>query len=390
MAREPTLGFPYPVFVTGAVLVLVAMHLQPAGGVVSIRSSPLYAMNVLFFAGASAGAIVVARFSQAARLPGAAAFVTLADLGALTGLALALIFAGLDLARQDYLWHREWSIHFSPVDVMIVALYLSNALAVAYLALHLDLPAALARVPRGHRLRAVLALGHWTRLERSRAGHLVFWEMLTLLLPAALLLQSTPAWIMSRLGDESAWQATEISVFCYGSNLIAGLALAVGAALLGRVSPRVRLDTAAMHRLGPTFLVAIPVLGYCLFGEARAVLAVKEPAASHLLQELVRGGSAAFFWSALAAGVVVPFALVGFSRGPTVVRLGIAAGLMSGAVLIERGIVAVALLLGHAHRLYSPDGYGPGVHEVVVTVGVYLVGLLTFRSLIGLRFRRGA
>lgn len=381
MVRRPASSFPSPVLMTAAVLVLVATHLQPAGSVIVVRSSPLYVMNLLFFAGASAGAIVVARFSQAVRLPGAAAFVTLAHLGAVTGVGLAMIFVGLDLARQKYLWHLAWSIHFSPVDVMIVAVYLSNALAVAYLASRLDLITALARVPRGHRLQSMLALWHRTGSDRSGAGNVAFGEMLSFLLPAALLLESTPAWIMSRLGDESVWQATEISVLCYGSNLIAGLALAVGAAVLSRGSPSVHLEAAAMHRLGSTFLVAIPILGYCLFGETRAVLAVKEPAATHLLQEFVRGGSAAFFWSALVAGVIVPFALVWFSRKPTVFRLGVAAGLMSGAVLLERGTIAVALLLGHAHRMYSPGGYAPGMAEVLVTLGVYLVGLLTFVSL---------
>jgi hypothetical protein len=292
-----------------------------------------------------------------------------------------MIFVGLDVARQEYRWQLAWSIHFSPVDVMIVALYLGNALAVAYLASQLDLITALARVPRGHRFRAMLALGHSAGSDRSGAGPVAFGEMLSFLLPAALLLESTPAWIMSRLGNESAWQATEISVLCYGSNVIAGLALAVGATLLSRGSLTVHLETAAMHRLGSTFLVAIPILGYCLFGETRAVLAVKEPAATHLLQELVRGGSAVFFWSVLVVGVIVPFVLVWFSRKPTVVRLGVAAGLMSGAVLLERGTVAVALLLGHAHRLYSPGGYAPGMEEVVVTLGVYLVGLFTFLSL---------
>jgi hypothetical protein len=47
---------------------------------------------------------VPGRLTQAVRLSGTAAFVTPADLGAITGVALALIFVALNLSRLDYLW----------------------------------------------------------------------------------------------------------------------------------------------------------------------------------------------------------------------------------------------------------------------------------------------
>ncbi|HET7340195.1 MAG TPA: hypothetical protein VFL90_01945, partial [Methylomirabilota bacterium] len=162
----------------------------------------------------------------------------------------------------------------------------------------------------------------------------------------------------------------------------------LGASVPGRAWAGAHLGDAARRTLGTTLLLAIPILGYCLFGETRAVIAAEEPGASHLFRELLRGGYAVFFWSDLLIAVGLPLALIASTRTPTALRLGVAGGCMAVAVLLERGTLVVALLLGHAHRLYSAGGYAPGLDEIAATGAVYLAGLLAFVALAGRRLGR--
>ncbi len=155
-------------------------------------------------------------------------------------------------------------------------------------------------------------------------------------IPAALLLDSTPTWILRHLGAAGpvGLMGPLFIVSTAILNAVPGLAVVLVVATLGRAFPTLAVRPEAIHVLGRILLVSIPPLGYCLLAEMQA---------GQLGQGA--GPSGALFWLALVGGVVLPFGLLWCDRPDAVMLSRFAALLVVLGILAERWSV-VTMLLG--------------------------------------------
>ncbi len=142
-------------------------------------------------------------------------------------------------------------------------------------------------------------------------------------IPAALLLDSTPTWILRHLGAAGpvGLMGPLFIVSTAILNAVPGLAVVLVVATLGRAFPTLAVRPEAIHVLGRILLVSIPPLGQGA------------------------GPSGALFWLALVGGVVLPFGLLWCGRPDAVMLSRFAALLVVLGILAERWSV-VTMLLG--------------------------------------------
>lgn len=351
----------------------------------------LYIVNLVFVTGAAAGAIIVGTVVGALRIERATPLVRIAELGAISGLTLTTIFITLDLARPERLRqlgryaHLAWP---SAWDVGILAIYLGNAMALGYFASRWELVRDLTRTQSGQRGALLAHLGR--NIVGSLAttqGRQMLRERAALLVPAAVLLNSIPAWILGLAKVEPGWQAVPIAATFYMSSVISGLAFVVAAATFSRVARRLEIGEDVIQSLGTVLLVLIPILGYCFLTDVLVIADVGEPTGSHVFHELVVGSAAPLFWFALIGGVIVPFFLLRSPRISAPGRIRLAALLVIPAVLVERWTVVIPSLLGHAHLFSTTGRYAPSASEVSLALGAYATGILVFH-LLARRFLR--
>jgi molybdopterin-containing oxidoreductase family membrane subunit len=348
--------------------------------------SALYLVNIIFFAGASGGAILLGALVRALRIGRAKSIVRVARRAATTALALVTMFMALDVLGRGRLLPLARAAIPSVViaEIPFTAIYLVHAIAIAFFASQFNVAVAMRRMSMTRIADPVFAVvrsvapGFGTRRSQTRMLRLAKW-----LLPAALLLRSTPLWMEGLAEMEPGSRALLILGPCYVSCIVSGLALVtVVATMQTRVRKGEDID-AATRGLAVAMRLLIPILGYGVFAEMWMTMEARDPIRHHLFAELVVGSYAPFFWFALVGGVIVPFVLLVSTPHPPIARIRLAALLTVLGVLVVRWSTVVAALLGHAHRLYAAGGYAPSAAEAALTVAVYATGLL-----IGLRSSR--
>ncbi len=343
----------------------------------------LYVVNFVFFAGASAGAIVVGTVAGASGIRHLRPLVRAAELAAIAGFFLATIFFGLGLAQPKSTWSLVREETGPTVwNLTISSLYLVNGVALGYFSARRDLICRLAGFLRERHEHDTAVLSDTALATASTVPEPRFLRALTVvLIPAAMLLHAVPAWVRAVLQTEPGWSMVTSAALFYVSTLVSGLALVVLATTASRTFLGFCVGDTVVQRLAAVLCFATPVLGFCLVAEMQTMLDASGPAGTHLFREIVAGPYATIFWFIQLGGVIVPFFLLTLPGSVTAARIGLAALLVLLGTLAERWILVVPALLGHAHFFFANGGYHPSVAEVLTTLGTYALGLLACRPL---------
>lgn len=347
----------------------------------------LYIVNIIFFSGASAGALIVGALADVLETDHAKSIVRIAELSAVSSLVGTLIFIALDVAWLGHFWHLPHGGQFarSPIwDLVMIAFYWGNAVALLYFATGLKLTRSMATMPLGQRLYSLLTLGPDVA---KYAGRRVPCDLVVVLVPASVLVYSSAAWLLGLLDSTSSWEIVSIAMLSYGSTVVFGLAVIIMAGILSSALLKLPVEGHRVLRLGDVLAGLVPLLGYCLWAEMQAIVLEREPVGGHLFREMTFGPYALLFWFTLIGGVLAPFLLLAVRGSAVAERIGFAVLLIILGVLVERWNVVVLPLFGHAHAFYSAGGYAPTPSEVLSTFVAYMIVLLVYRYLGGLRLR---
>ena len=343
--------------------------------------SPLYLINIIFFAGASGGVIILGAIARASSRNGVRPFSTAAKLAAAAGLSMVTMFIALDVLRGGHPWYvrRADVVPALIQELPVTAIYLAHAAALAYFASRFDLMAGMRRWPLRRMASHVFAVARSITTDPATAHRRgKAWLFAKWLLPAAVLLRSVPLWMEGLAEIEPGSRILLIAAPCYASCVISGLALVAVVATTHRNVRALDVTGATVRGLGGVLRLLLPILGYGVFAEMWMTLEARDPIRQHLFAELVVGSYAPFFWFALVGGMIVPFLLLASPPAPTIGRTRLAALLTVLGVLVVRWSTVVPALLGHAHRLYAAGGYAPTVLEASRAIAVYAAGLLLY------------
>ncbi len=359
-------------------LTFLYTHLLPTGAGDGLTGG-LLRVNVLFLARAAGGTVLAGTLIGAGGVARLRPLARIAERIAIASLALTGVFVGSELGRPDALWTRLRPADLTsslPWELVAISTYLAYGVGLGYLAPWVDSLRAATTLPRGQRLAHLLAVGRAAvAAARAPSHRRLLRELVAVLAPTAVLLDSIPAWAARHLRTGPDSGPPPVALLTIASTLVVslvlGLALVIAIAALSRIFLTRTAPREAIRDLGSVLLVLIGFYGACLLAEMETTRYTS--AGDHFLSEMMAGPSAPLFWFVWFGGVLVPFLLLWFSQAGGV---GVAALLVIVGALIQRWQLVIPPLLGHAHLPYTEGGYSPSAPELSLTLAACAAGAL--------------
>lgn len=335
----------------------------------------LYLTSFMFFVGLSAGGLIVASSASIFGIKKFKAVALPAVILSLVCICCAGICVLVDLGGIQRIWRMFTGLNFmSPLawDMIVITCYL--VINLVYLYFMCSKKADPAKVSIVSRFA----------------------------LPMAILVHSVTAWIFGLEIAKEAWNTAILAPIFVASALDSGLALLI-LALFGLKAKGV-FDTAKelFTSLAGLLCTCIAVDAYFIGCEILTTAYNGTEGGMAVIGTLLFGGTAPFFWFEVIFGLVIPFCLLVFAKNRQNMKIvGIASGLVMAGVFCKRcwlmftgfatpniiggnGITlgTSAAQMGGAAEMFSAYGiYAPTVPEVVITIGIFSLGICAFTVL---------
>jgi len=313
----------------------------------------LYIVNFVFFIGISyAGTLVsaVLRLTNAGwRTP----ITRMAEIIAVVALLLGAILPMIDLGQPLRVWHLFAYGRFqSPLlwDIVAITTYMVGSLVYLYLPLIPDFALMRDRLDPGtsglkQRVLSLLAVG-WRnvpeqrhRLERGMGA------MAVLIIPLAVSVHTVVAFIFS-MTSRPGWNSTIYGIYFVVGAIFSGTAVLLVVMAAFRKAYHLEEYITEKHFRYISYLLMALLLGYFYLTFTEYLtpgykLQIEE---KHLLELVLLGSNAIWFWLFMIGGIVVPFLLILFSRIRTIPMIVTAAALVTIGMGIKRFIIVIPTL----------------------------------------------
>ncbi|MBI2853187.1 MAG: polysulfide reductase NrfD [Chloroflexi bacterium] len=313
----------------------------------------IYMVNFVFFIGIShAGTLISAilRVTQASwRTP----ITRMAEMITVVAISIGALMPIIDMGRPERVWHMIAFGRFqSPLlwDIISITSYLTGSLVYLYLPAIPDL--ALMRDRLGRDASAIkrkiytwLAVGWRNTPEQRHRLEKAIGIMAVTIIPIAVSVHTVVSYVFS-MTLRPGWNSTVFGVYFVIGAIFSGIAsLLIVMALFRKFYHLEEFITARHFRnLGYLMLVALLVYFYLTVGEYLTTGYKLEIEDKHLLELLLVGESAGWFWFFVVAGLVIPAVLIIVRRGPVIPRMLIAAVLVNAAMWVKRFLILVPSL----------------------------------------------
>jgi molybdopterin-containing oxidoreductase family membrane subunit len=240
-----------------------------------------------------------------------------------------------------------------------------------------SLRSELQELPESVRLGRLLGwvAGPRTKATRLRNEHLLR-RLSIISIPGALALHSVTAWILGLVKGQPGWNTAILAPLFIASALVSGIGVVILGASVARRFFSLPIPKDVVESLGRYLFFLLPVLIYFLFSEFLTVSYTGGLSDQRVLQEIIWGQFAKFFWFDMVVGILAPFFLLGFFRQSQW-------AIQTASLLAVIGVAAerVNILLPSLMRIdpmHADARYVPSLPEVAMVAAVYGVGLLVF------------
>lgn len=354
-------------------LVLYVIQLINGLGVTGMNNSTswgLYLTTFMFFVGLSAGGLIVASSASIFHIEKFKAVALPAVICSLVCICCAGICVLVDLGGVQRIWRMLVGLNFtSPLawDMIVITLYI--VLNILYL---------------------VFMCG-----KKADANKVAVVSRFAL--PCAILVHSVTAWIFGLEIAKEAWNTALLAPIFVASAMDSGLALLM--LVLFGLKAKGLLETSKelFSSLAGLLCTCTAVDFYFIFCEVLTTAYNGTAAGNAVIDTLLFGGTAPFFWFEIICGLVVPFAILVFAKNRQNMKMvGLASILVVLGVFCKRcwlmftgfatpnivggnGITlgTSAAQTGDASTVWSVMGtYMPTVSEVLVTLGIFALAAL--------------
>lgn len=313
----------------------------------------LYIVNFVFFIGISYAGALVSAILRLTRAGWRTPITRMSEVIAVGGLMDGALQPIIDLGRPDRVWHMIIYGRFqSPLlwDFVAITTYLMGSLIYLYLPLIPDM--AFLRDHLGQKVSAfkrriftLLAVGwkgteqQWHRLE-SAIG-----MMAIIIIPLAVSVHTVVAFIFS-MTLRPGWNSTIYGIYFVIGAVFSGTAVLIIIIAVFRRAYHLEEYITEKHfrNLGYLLLIMLLFYMYLTFTEYLTIGYKLQVEEKHLLESLLTGKNAPWFWFFGIAGMVVPLFLLAFSRRGTIRKVVIAAVLVAVAMWFKRFIIVVPSL----------------------------------------------
>ena len=354
-------------------LVLYVIQLINGLGVTGMNNSTswgLYLTAFMFFVGLSAGGLIVASSASIFHIEKFKAVALPAVICSLVCICCAGICVLVDLGGVQRIWRMLVGLNFtSPLawDMIVITLYI--VLNILYL---------------------VFMCG-----KKADANKVAVVSRFAL--PCAILVHSVTAWIFGLEIAKEAWNTALLAPIFVASAMDSGLALLMLVLFGLKAKGLFETSKELFSSLAGLLCTCTAVDFYFIFCEVLTTAYNGTAAGNAVIDTLLFGGTAPFFWFEIICGLVVPFAILVFAKNRQNMKMvGLASILVVLGVFCKRcwlmftgfatpnivggnGITlgTSAAQTGDASTVWSVMGtYMPTVSEVLVTLGIFALAAL--------------
>lgn len=343
-------------------------------GMNNATSWGLYITMFMFFVGLSAGGLIVSSSATVFNIPSFKVVAKPATILSTVCIIIAGIFIMVDIGSPfrvlNLILHSQFK---SPLmwDVVVITLYLS--INVLYLFL----------------------------MTRKEPNKKVLSVMSRIALPVAILVHSVTAWIFGLQIAREGWHSAILAPLFVASALDSGLALLIIVLVLLIKFNIFTVEKKLINTLTGLLVTCVAVDAYLVFSEILTMYYPGDEAVMLVLNEMLKGSMAPFFWGEVILGFVIPLAILLFKKNREKTSL-----VIFSSVLIIIGVFfkrvwllftsfihphveeAPGITLGYYEQTESPNvfpnfwtlhgQYSPTLIEFMIVVGMISFGTLLF------------
>lgn len=346
-------------------------------GMTNVVSWGLYITMFMFFVGLSAGGLIVSSSATVFNIPSFKVVAKPATILSTVCVVLATLFIMVDLGSPfrafNLILHGQFK---SPLmwDVVVISLYLVINIAYLYI------------------------------MTREKPNQKLMKIMSSIALPVAILVHSVTAWVFGLQIARDGWYSALMAPLFVSSALDSGLALLIIVLVLLTAFKVFSVEKKLITSLAGLLVTFVAVDAYLVFSEVITMAYPQEESTMLILNEMLQGSMAPFFWGEVILGFVIPLAILLFRKNRAKTGL-----VIFSSVLVIIGVFCKRVWLvltsfrfpnvagspGVTLGQYTPSNdpavynsiwstlgeYMPTLTEITVVLGLLAFGVLMFIGL---------
>ena len=346
----------------------------------------LYLVNFVFFIGISHAGTLISAILRVTHAGWRTPVTRMAELITVVAISIGALMPVIDLGRPERVVNIILFGRFqSPLlwDIISITSYLSGSLIYLYLPMIPDIALMRDRLsreasPLKRNIYTLLAVG-WrnTPQQRQRLEKAIGIMALTII-PIAISVHTVVSYVFSML-LRPGWDSTVFGIYFVIGAIFSGIASILIVMAIFRKLFHLEEYITERHfkNLSYLLLTSLFIYFYLTIGEYLTVGYKMKIEEKHLLETLMLGENAIWFWFFVIGGTVIPAALLIIRRGPTIPRILVAAVLVNIAMWIKRFIIIIPSLQVPLMP-YEFGAYTPTWVEWSITAGALAAFMLVF------------
>ena len=312
-----------------------------------------YLVNFVFFIGISHAGTLISAILRVTHAGWRTPITRMAELITVVAISIGALMPIIDLGRPDRVWHIIVYGRFqSPLlwDIVSITSYLVGSLLYLYLPLIPDFAIVRDRLARGAsafklKVYTFLAVGWKNTPQQRQRLEKAIGIMAVTIIPIAISVHTVVSFVFS-MTLRPGWDSTVFGIYFVIGAIFSGIAsiLIVMAIFRKLYHLEEYLTERHFRNLSYLMLVTLFLYLYLTLGEYITIGYKMDIEGKHLLETLMLGENAFWFWLFVIAGIVVPALLLLLRRGPTIPRIITAAVLVNVAMWVKRFVIVIPTL----------------------------------------------
>jgi molybdopterin-containing oxidoreductase family membrane subunit len=261
-------------------------------------------------------------------------------------------------------------------DIFAITSYLAGSLIYFYLPAIPDFALVRDRLGKGasaikRKFYTLLSVGWRGTPEQKKRLEKAIGIMAITIIPIAISVHTVVSFIFS-MTLRPGWDSTIFGIYFVIGAIFSGIASIIILMVFFRKFYHLEEYLTEKHfrNLGYLMLAALLIYTYLTFQEYLTIGYKLEVEEKHLLELLMQGANAIWFWFFVVAGLVIPAFLIIFRRWPTIPKILIAAVLINIGMWIKRFVILVPTLEVPLMP-FEFGAYTPTWVEVSITAGAF-------------------
>ena len=313
----------------------------------------LYLVNFVFFIGISHAGTLISAILRVTHAGWRTPITRMAELITVVAISIGALMPIIDLGRPDRVWHIIVYGRFqSPLlwDIVSITSYLVGSLIYLYLPLIPDFALMRDRLGSGaatikQKVYTLLAVGWRNTPQQRQRLEKAIGIMAVTIIPIAISVHTVVSYVFS-MTLRPGWDSTVFGIYFVIGAIFSGIASILIVMAIFRKFYHLEEYITERHfrNLSYLMLVTLFLYLYLTLGEYITIGYKMEIEGKHLLDTLMLGKNAFWFWLFVISGMVVPAFLLIIRRGPTIPRIITAAILVNVAMWVKRFVIVIPTL----------------------------------------------